>query len=252
MKIDPEKEVKTITSFIKTTFVDQKIDKAIVAVSGGIDSALSLALTTKALGKDNIYTLELPYKRQSTYLSNLIINHQEIPHNQRKVIKLSRFVDKLAVKLNVKKDHLRFGNITARTRMICLFDQAKAIKAMVIGTENKSENLLGYYTRFGDQASDIEPISHLYKTQVRQLAKYLKLPQAILKAPPTAGLWDQQTDEIELGFSYTKADPILKFLVEDKLTKDQVITKGFDKSLVNKIHQRLTTVDFKTKVPYHL
>ena len=130
--------------------------------------------------------------------------------------------------------------------MTCLFDAAKAKKALVIGTENKSENLLGYYTRYGDQAADLDPISHLYKTQVIKLAEYLELPKPIIDQAPSAGLWPDQTDEKELGFSYKKADPILK-----ALTKNQS-TDNFDQKLVEKITKHLKAVDFKTKVPYHL
>lgn len=246
MNLDPSKEADRIIEFIKSTFKSQKISKAVIAVSGGIDSAVSLSLVTKAIGKENIYTLELPYKRQSTYLSTYMINSLDIPNNQRLVYKLSRSVDKLAVKLNAHKDSLRFGNILVRARMICLFDQAKSKKALVIGTENKSENMLGYYTRFGDQAADLDPISHLYKLQVIALAKFLRVPEKIISAPPSAGLWENQTDEQELGFSYLKADPILKAVSENKSTKN------FDQQLVKKVIKRLKAVDFKTKVPYHL
>lgn len=246
MKIDCKKETDRIVEFIKDTFKDQGFQKGIVAVSGGIDSSLSLALGALALGKENIYTLELPYKRQSTYLSSLIINHLDIPTNQRLIYKLSRSADKLAVKLNAKKDPLRFGNIVVRARMICLFDQAKVKNALVIGTENKSENILGYYTRYGDEAADLDPISHLYKTQVIALAKFLNLPKKIIKNPPSAGLWEDQTDEKELGFSYLQADPIIKALIENKTTQN------FNQNLVNQVIKRLKSVDFKTKVPYSL
>ncbi|MFH1280600.1 MAG: NAD+ synthase [Candidatus Beckwithbacteria bacterium] len=247
-----KKQSEKITKFITSTFKSQGFKKGIIAVSGGLDSAVTLNLATKALGKKNTYTLELPYKRQSTSLSNLIINHLQIPSSQRRIIKLSRSVDKLAVKLNAKKHQLRFGNILARTRMTCLFDQAKKLNTLVIGTENKSENLLGYYTRFGDQASDLNPISHLYKTEVINLADLLDIPKCIINQAPSAGLWADQTDEQELGFSYFKADPILKLLIDNKLSPQAVIKKGYDKTLVEKIHQRLTAVDFKSKVPYHL
>lgn len=246
MKIDPQKETNRIVEFIQTTFKAQNFQKGIVAISGGLDSSLSLALTTKALGKENIYTLQMPYKRQDVSLSNLIIKKLAIPENQQLKLKLSRSVDKLAVKLNVKKDPLRFGNILARARMTCLFDQAKAKQALVIGTENKSENLLGYYTRYGDQASDLDPISHLYKTQIIKLAEYLSLPKPIIDQAPSAGLWPGQTDEQELGFSYQKADPILKAIDENKPTS------SFNQKLVTKIKKRLNAVDFKQKVPYHL
>ena len=252
MKINQKKEIDKITTFIKTTFKLQNFQKGIVAVSGGIDSAVTLALTVKALGKQNIYTLELPYKRQSTYHSSLIINQFNIPQNQKLIYKLSRSVDKLAVKLNAKKNKLRFGNILARTRMTCLFDQAKKLNCLIVGTQNKSENLLGYYTRFGDEASDLNPISHLYKLQIIKLAEYLKIPQKIISQAPSAGLWKNQTDEKELGFSYTKADPILELLIDKKIKQKEIIKQGYDKDLVTQINKRLTAVDFKSKVPYHL
>lgn len=203
--------MEKIIEFIKTTFKQQQFTKAIVAVSGGVDSATSLTLAVKALGPDNVYSLQLPYKKhQSLELADLAIKTAGIPKNQQLVINIGRIVDKLAVKLNAKKDRVRLGNIMARVRMICLFDQAKKLKALVVGTENKSEHELGYFTRFGDEAADIEPIIHLYKTQVYKLAKELEVPEAIIKAPPTAGLWPGQTDEAELGQTYEQIDAKLK------------------------------------------
>ncbi len=246
MKIDPRKESDRIVKFIQTTFKTQGFKKGIVAVSGGLDSSVSLALAVKAIDKDNLYTLQMPYKRQPIDLSNLIIKKLNIPQNQQLKLKLSRSVDKLAIKLNANKDPLRFGNILVRIRMTCLFDQAKKLKALVIGTENKSENMLGYYTRYGDQASDLDPIAHLYKLDVIQLAKHLNVPKPIINQAPSAGLWENQTDEKELGFNYQQADPILKAITEEKPIKN------FDKTLVKKVKNRLKAVDFKAKVPYHL
>ncbi|MFH0943524.1 MAG: NAD(+) synthase [Candidatus Beckwithbacteria bacterium] len=228
--------VKKITDFISATFKKQGFTKGIIAISGGIDSAVSLTLAVKALGVKNIYTLQLPYKRQPLELSNLIISQLNIPLNQRLIIKLNREADKLAVKLNVKKNPLRFGNILARLRMICLYDQAKKLSALVIGTENKSEKRLGYYTRYGDEAADINPIAHLYKTEVIALAKELKLSDEIINQPPSANLWPGQTDETELGFTYAEAD---KAFSGPKLAHPQVL-------------KRLKQVEFKSKVPYSL
>lgn len=200
-----------IVKFIQETFKRQGFTQAIVAVSGGIDSATSLMLTVKALGKDKVYSLQLPYKKhQSTALAEAVIEAAGIPKNQRLVINIGRAADKLAIKLNAKKDKVRLGNILARARMICLFDQAKKLKALVVGTENKSEKMLGYFTRFGDEASDVEPIIHLYKTEVIKLAKDLGVPEAVIKAAPTAGLWPGQTDEAELGMTYAEIDARLK------------------------------------------
>lgn len=204
-------ESERIVKFIQETFTKQGFSKAIVAISGGIDSATSLMLTVRALGEKNVYSLQLPYKKhQSLEMSDLVIEQAGIPKNQRLVINIGRPADKLAIKLNAKKDKVRLGNILARVRMICLFDQAKKLKALVVGTENKSEKMLGYFTRFGDEASDLEPIAHLYKTKVIKLAKDLGVPEAIIKAAPTTGLWPGQTDEVELGMTYVEIDARLK------------------------------------------
>ena len=226
-----------IIKFIKETFKKQGFSKAIVAVSGVVDSAVSLMLAVKALGAANVYTIQLPYKKhQSLELSNLIIETAKIPQNQRIIISIGRAVDKLAVKLNAKKDKIRLGNIMVRARMICVFDQAKKLKALVVGTANKSERMLGYFTRFGDEGSDLEPIVHLYKTQVIELAKQLGVPEAIIQAAPAAGLWPGQTDEAELGFNYQEVDPMLSG------------KKAMSKAVAGRVKANL----FKQQTPYHL
>jgi len=130
-------------------------------------------------------------------------------------------------------------------RMILLFDLAKKYKALVLGTENKTEHLLGYFTRFGDSASDIEPIRHLYKTQVRKLAKYLKIPEKIIKKTPTAGLWQGQTDEREFGFSYGEADQILLLYLDQKKNVEEIVNKGIKLEQVEKVVKRLKANEFK-------
>jgi NAD+ synthetase len=139
-------------------------------------------------------------------------------------------------------NRLRLANITARIRMMILFDQAKKHDALVIGTENKSESMLGYFTRFGDSASDLEPITHLFKTQVIQLAKYLNLPESIItKKAPSADLWPGQTDQTELGFSYAEADPILEQIS---------LGKNPSGNLAQKVIAQVNRSGFKQQVPY--
>jgi NAD+ synthase len=138
----------------------------------------------------------------------------------------------------------------ARIRMIILFDLAKQLNAMVCGTENKSEKLLGYFTRFGDAASDLEPLSHLYKTQVFQLAKYLKVPKFITDQSPTAGLWDGQTDENDFGFTYKEADQILHFYCDKKMKMEEIKRLKFKNA--EKIIKRYNANKFKQKTPYSL
>jgi len=223
-------ETEKIITFIKNIFQKEGFKKAVVAVSGGIDSSVVLVLTVRALGVENVYTLQLPYKNQSIENSDLIIDLAKIPLKNRVKINIGKIVDRFGV-----KDRVRLGNIMARVRMIDTFDQAKKLNALVVGTENKSEKLLGYYTRFGDEAADIEPIIHLYKTQVCQLAGELKIPEKIINQVPTAGLWMGQTDEGDLGFTYKEADQALA-----------------GKKKNTKVEQRLRQVDFKKRVPYTL
>jgi len=136
--------------------------------------------------------------------------------------------------------------------MIIIFDQTKKLDALVCGTENKSEKYLGYFTRFGDEASDLEPIQHLYKTQVWQLAKDLNIPQQFISKAPTAGLWDGQTDEQELGFSYSQADEVLKQFIDENKKPDEIKIDGIEKKIVRKIVKQVQSQKFKLEVPYHL
>lgn len=138
----------------------------------------------------------------------------------------------------------------ARARMVILYDLAKKHQALVCGTENKSEFRLGYFTRFGDEASDFEPIQHLYKTQVYQLAKYLNIPKNIILQVPTAGLWEGQTDEGEFGFSYKEADIVLYLYFDKGKAISQIITKGFPNA--QKIIDRAKANSFKHHLPYRI
>jgi NAD+ synthase len=260
-------EVEIISAFITNSFKNAKKTKAIIAVSGGVDSATSLLLLTKVLKPENVYTLHLPAKNSHplhTKHSALINETAGIPASNRLTIPIGGLIQKTwrllsrhSVGANPRirpesnpNNRLRLANIAARIRMIILFDQAKKRDALVIGTENYSEHLLGYYTRYGDEASDIEPIRHLYKTEVIELAKHLGVPPEIIIKPPSADLWKSQTDEKELGFSYQQADPILKLYSEGK-TKAQIST--FHQSeLVEKVFSQIEISAFKHHVPYHL
>lgn len=145
---------------------------------------------------------------------------------------------------------IRFGNIMSRVRMIILFDLAKKNNALVCGTENKSEHLLGYFTRFGDGASDIEPIRHLYKTQVYELAKYLEIPKEIISQKPSAGLWKNQTDEDQFGFTYQEADQVLHLYFDKKMLTEKIIKAGYPNA--KKIISYVKKNEFKRKTPYSI
>ncbi len=252
----PELEVKRITSFLKETYQEQGFEQAVIAVSGGIDSALALTLLTQALGPDKINPLFLPYQDQSTQDAekicqfNQIAQEKWLEHNIEPMVEAfyENLVSKESAQAETRQIMIRLGNIMARCRMIITFDTAKRFGGLVCGTENKSERVLGYFTRFGDGASDVEPIVHLYKTQVRQLARYLNIPQRFLDKAPSAGLWSGQTDEGELGFSYEQADQVLMALEANQ----DMSGLDVDEAVVEKVVSQVKRNKFKGKVPYQL
>ena len=248
---DPQQTIKQIIDFIQQTYIAQKKDIAIIAISGGIDSALSLTLLAKALGAQNINPVMLPYGDRDLSDSETILRFNQIPQENWQVIDIKSIVDIAAKTIGVKADDkIRFGNLMARIRMMTIYDLAKKYNALVCGAENKSEKYLGYFTRFGDEASDLEPIIGLYKTQVRQLSKFLNLPDQIRVKPPTADLWEGQTDEQELGFSYEVADQVLVQLIDERKTAAEI--EGKDLELVKKVIQRVKQMEFKRHVPYKI
>jgi len=250
LEINPQEEVSKIVSFLRQTFSEQKIEKAVIGVSGGIDSAVSLALLSKVLPVENIKILHLPYFNEPIDDIEKLLESLEIKKSQLQIFSIKTTADELIKELQIpEKDLVRRGNIMARVRMITLFDNAKKENGLVVGTENRSEHFLGYFTRFGDAASDIEPIGHLYKTQVYELAKYLKLPQSIIDKAPSANLWGDQTDEGQFGFTYKQADPVL-LLYFDKKNSAYSIEQMYPGA--KKIIEFAQNNAFKLKVPYSL
>jgi NAD+ synthase len=249
-----DQEIKEISIFIKETLDNSHKKKVVIAVSGGIDSALSLGLLSKTILLENIYPIFLPYDQQDMTDARNLVKHLDIPKENWQEVNIKEIVDSVVKTQNIgEEDKLRRGNVMSRSRMIIVYDFAKKFNALVCGTENKSEKYLGYFTRFGDEASDFEPIMHLYKTQVRQLVKELGLPKVLLSKAPSAGLWENQTDEQELGFLYQDADLIIDQIIEKKKDKKKFI-KATKISLdtIEKVIKRVASVNFKHQVPYFL
>lgn len=247
--IDLIKEVALTKAFIQSTLKNAGHENAIIAVSGGIDSATSLNLLYQSLEKRNIFVVHLYYFEKSIAMFEKTIAPLSLPPENILLYSIKSSVDEIAKTLEIdREDTLRLGNIMARVRMIHLFDLAKKHTALVCGTENRSEYHLGYFTRFGDAASDFEVINHLYKTQVRELAKHLNIPQEIIDVPPSAGLWDDQTDEKEMGFSYAEADPVLYLYFDQGKTVEEIEAAGF--SNARTIIEAAKKNSFKHKVPY--
>lgn len=249
--IDTNKEKEKIVGFIAQTFKNTGFSDAVIGLSGGVDSAVSCVCATQALGEGHIYPILLPcggLNTQGVLDAMKLIEKLHIPFSHVTRIDIKPAVD-MIVKSDPMMDRIRRGNIMARARMTYLFDQAKKRHALVLGTENRSEYLLGYYTRFGDEASDVEPLQHLYKTQVYELAKHLNIPEEIIQKFPSADLWPEQTDEGELGFSYKEADEVLYLIYDDNKAEEDIIRAGFTKEFVKKVMLRIQGNQFKIHLP---
>ncbi|MFZ5845604.1 MAG: NAD+ synthase, partial [Patescibacteria group bacterium] len=251
LTIDPAKTAEQLVKFLQDSFQAAGFTRAVIATSGGVDSSTSLTLAVRALGKENVFPLLLPYGQLNppgVTDARAVISWLQIPESNVTQIDIASLADPILA-LVKEMDQVRRGNIMARVRMIVLFDQAKKRQALVVGAENKSEYLLGYFTRFGDEASDIEPLRHFYKTQVYVLAKYLGVPEQILSKKPTAGLWEGQTDEGEFGFTYAEADQILHLLYDEKKSVEEVVAAGFSQATVAKVKAWVDKNSFKHHLP---
>ncbi len=239
---------RILTGFIKSEVNRVGFTRAVINLSGGLDSALSCALTAEALGPENVLALRLPYRTSSPDS----LEHAQLMIDKFKVrsetIDITKMVDPL-IENDSDMSKTRKGNIMARTRMIVLYDQSEAFKGLPIGTSNKTEILLGYSTMWGDMASAINPIGDLYKTQVRQLSRALGIPDEIIDKPPSADLWTGQTDEGELGFTYEQVDQLLFLIVDQRYSAQECVEEGFDEKFVHSVIERVRRSQFKRMMP---
>lgn len=248
LAIDIDYVWKRIVYFLKEEFKRRGFQKAVIGLSGGLDSSTVLLLAGEALGGENIIALSLPYKttapeniEDAKELAQKIGAHWEL-------IDITPQID--AYFQQVPTDNLvQKGNKMARERMSIIYDRAYFYRALVLGTGNKTEWLLGYTTRWGDSACDLAPILDLYKTQVRELASAIGVPEKILKKVPSAGLWPGQTDEGELGFTYDEVDRLLFYIVDRRLSRNQLIEKGFSADFIDKVVERMNKMAYKRELP---
>lgn len=248
LSIDTELTKKILTGFIQTEISRAGFSHAVIGLSGGLDSALSCFLAAEALGAQNVLALRMPYKTSSQDSlddAQRVITTLGVPSL---TIEITDMVDPL-FKRFPEMSNRRKGNIMARERMIVLFDQSEEFKGLVVGTGNKTEILLGYSTWYGDAACSLNPLGDLYKAQVRQLAQSMGVPQSILKKAPSADLWQGQTDEGELGFTYDQADRLLYLLIDERYTPEECVEAGFDETFVRQVIQRVRRNQFKRVLP---
>jgi NAD+ synthase len=248
MKINAPFVEKVLVSFIKEELSKFNYKKGILGLSGGLDSSVCASLAVEALGARNVIALIMPYGEA---FSEEVEDAQEFARLLRiksRIIDISPMVDAYFSKYP-SENRIAKGNKMARERMSILYDFSVREKALILGTSNKTELLLGYGTIHGDMASAINPLGDLYKTQIKQLARHLGIPKKIQKKAPTAGLWPRQTDEKEIGLSYEEIDAILFELVDKRMPRKEIISSGHKAEDVDRIALLIKNSEFKRKLP---
>jgi NAD+ synthase len=240
---------KTFKNFLKEELHKTGLKKFVLGLSGGIDSAVVLYLAAEAVGPENLYAICMPYRSsvaESEQHARLCAERTGVNYQ---VIEITPQIDAYFEKVAPDANSLRRGNKMARERMTILYDHSAKYGGLVIGTSNKTELLLGYGTQYGDMASAINPIGDLYKTQVFQLAEYLKVPTEIIKKRPTADLWVGQADEDDLGFTYAEVDRLLYQLIDKRKTVVGLQKEGFAPEFINKVIAMIKRSQFKRRLP---
>lgn len=248
MVMDPDKAKKKLVRFIRSEFKKRGFKKAVFGLSGGVDSSLVAFLLKKALGARNVVAIFLPYKTTDKASLRDFKKVVRVLGIRSRIIPITPMVDSYFRKLP-EGDRIRRGNKMARERMSILYDQSKAMDALVVGSGNRTEILLGYATLYGDTACAINPIGDLYKTQIRQLARHVGVPAGIVAKVPSADLWPGQSDEDELGLSYADADEILHLAVDKRYAPGRLTKEGFGKATVRKILNRVEKFRYKRELP---
>lgn len=248
LAIDTDLVRPVLERFIRNRVTDAGLSGVVVGVSGGVDSAVGTYLAVSALGPESVTGLLLPFRTSrpdSKEDALLVINDLGIRHEDVPITPMVEAYEGAVGEL----DDIRLGNVCARARMIVLFDRSKEYNALVMGTGNKTEALLGYATVFGDVACSINPLGDLYKAHVYQLAEALGVPGKIIEKAPTADLWPGQTDEGEMGITYLEADRYFYYLVEKGKKPAELVAMGFDPAFQRKVLERVNRNLFKRELP---
>lgn len=248
LEINTEIARKVLTGFIADQIAKAGMQRAVIGLSGGIDSALSAYLSAEALGAENVLAVRMPYRSSSEASltdADLVIEDLGLP---TLTVPVTAMVEPLFEQFQ-NMSRTRRGNIMARQRMIILYDQSVEWGGLVMGTSNKTEFLLGYSTIYGDSGVALQPIADLYKAQVRQLSRALGVPAAVIDKAPSADLWEGQTDEGELGFTYDAVDQVLFLLVDERYTVDEVVEEGFERRFVEDVWRRVKANHYKRTMP---
>lgn len=248
IKLNMELTEKILVNFIREEVRSAGFERVVLGLSGGIDSAIVAFLAVKALGPENVLGIMMPYKSSSRESLEDAKRVVEATGMRVEKIEITDMLDAYFAKEPDISD-LRKGNKMARERMTILYDYSAKEKSLVLGTSNKTEILLGYSTQWGDSASAINPIGDLLKTQIWELSEYMGVPKEVIEKKPSADLWEGQSDEDELGFSYFLADEIINLLVDERYTKDEILEMGYSEKTIDSILWRIKANQYKRKLP---
>lgn len=247
-RLDTDLAERVLVAFLRDESRRAGFERLVIGLSGGIDSAVAALLAARAVGPSNVHAFALPARESSGESLEHARLVAEVGGLALTVREIGPAAEAMIASLG-ETTPLRRGNVYARMRMVALFDASSALHALVVGTSNKTELLLGYGTLHGDLASALNPLGDLWKCQVRELARSLGVPAAVVDKPPSADLWPGQTDESDLGFTYAEADAILHRLVDRRASPEQVVAEGFAEATVRKIVKTVVRTQFKRRPP---
>ena len=248
LAIDPEATTRILTDFISTEVKRTGRQGVVLGLSGGIDSAVAAYLAVPALGPAGVHCVLMPYRTSNPASegdAREIVEALGVPSETVDITPLVEGFTRVSAKVGAR----RLGNVMARQRMIVLFDRSAQHDSLVLGTSNKTELLLGYGTLHGDLASALNPLGDLYKTQVRALAEFLGIPEAIRRKPPSADLWPDQSDEDDLGLEYDVVDRLLALLVDARVSPETAVAAGFPRKMVDRVMRLIVRTQFKRRPP---
>ena len=248
LHIDAGLARRMIVPFLADSLHRHGFSRAVLGMSGGLDSSLTAYLAVEALGPDNVLGVALPYATSSPRSGRYARRVARATGIRLETVPITPMAAPYLESIDATA-RVRHGNVLARLRMIVLYDLSAREQGLVIGTSNKTELLLGYSTQFGDSACAVMPIGDLYKTQVRQLARHMGVPDEILAAPASADLWEGQTDEDELGFTYEAVDRLLARMVDDRIDRIRLLEEGFDPALVSRVREMIRRTEYKRHLP---
>jgi len=246
--VSPDEAAAGCVEFIRATLQAAEVENLVVGLSGGIDSAVAAGLAVAALGPDKVLGVMMPYATSSAASLADAAAVAAVLGLRTEKVEITPMAD--AFLKGIPADQrVRRGNVMARCRMIVLYDISARDRSLVLGTGNRTEDLLGYTTMYGDNACALNPVGRLYKTEIRLLARHLGLPEAVLAKAPSADLWEGQADEDELGYTYAEVDRLLVNMIDRTLGPKQLAALGFAPDLIDKVAARVKATAFKRSSP---